>query len=73
MAAHAEGVLKAIQPWVFSPGPLNWLGEGAVPASAIRTVFADDEYARIRTLKKTLDPDNRFSNAALGICVDSLL
>jgi FAD/FMN-containing dehydrogenase len=68
IAAHAEGVIEAIKPWVLSRGPLNWLGEGAVQASSIRSIFADDEYARLQTAKETIDPDNRFSNAGLGIC-----
>jgi len=67
MAAHAEGVFEAIKPWVFSRGPLNWLGEGAVPASSIRAVFADDEFERIRRVKESIDPRNCFSNAGLGI------
>jgi FAD/FMN-containing dehydrogenase len=67
MAAHAESVFDAIKPWVFSRGPLNWLGEGVVQASVIRSVFADDEYARVRAAKEAVDPRNRFSNAGLGI------
>jgi FAD/FMN-containing dehydrogenase len=67
IAAHAESVFEAIKPWVLSRGPLNWLGEGTVPGSMIRAVFAEDEYERIRSVKEGVDPDNRFSNAGLGI------
>lgn len=67
IAAHAEDAFKAIKPWVFSRGPLNWLGEGAVTASSIRSVFSDDEYERIVRIKQAIDPGNRFSNAGLGI------
>lgn len=67
MAAHAEGVFEAIKPWIFSRGPLNFLGEGAATASSIRAVFADDEYDCIRRVKEAVDPQNRFSNAGPGI------
>jgi hypothetical protein len=67
MAEHAERVFKAIEPWVLSRGPLNWLGEGFVDASAIRSVFSDDEYDGILKVKQMVDPGNRFSNAGVGI------
>ena len=67
LAAYAEGVFEAIKPWVFSRGPLNFLGEGTVTASLIRAVFADDEFECVRRVKKAYDPHNRFSNAGLGI------
>lgn len=67
MAAHAENVFKRIEPWVLSRGPLNWLGEGAVEPSSIRSVFSEEEYTRIKTVKESIDPLNRFSNAGLGI------
>jgi len=67
MAAHAEGVFKAIEPWILSRGPLNFLGEGNVQASSIRSVFSDDEYEGILKVKKAIDPLNRFSNAGPGI------
>ena len=67
ISAHAEGVFKAIEPWVLSRGPLNFLGEGTVPASTIRSVFSDEEYERILKVKNAVDPLNRFSNAGPGI------
>ena len=67
MAAHAERVFEAIKPWVLTRGPLNWLGEGSVESSAIRSVFSDEEFARILKVKQTVDPNNRFPNASLGI------
>ncbi|MFZ7126653.1 MAG: FAD-binding oxidoreductase [Desulfobacterales bacterium] len=68
IAAHAEKVFGAIKPWVMTRGPLNWLGEGFVDAAHIRSVFSDEEFARIWKIKQALDPGNRFSNAGLGIC-----
>ena len=67
MVAHAERAFKAIQPWVLTRGPLNWLGEGNVEASSIKAVFADDEYERLLRIKQALDPGNRFANAGVGI------
>lgn len=68
MAAHAEKVFSAIKPWVLTRGPLNWLGEGFVDASSIRSVFSDDEYLHISRIKQSIDPTNRFANAGVGIC-----
>jgi len=67
LATHAENVFKRIEPWVLSRGPLNWLGEGAVESSSIRSVFSEEEYTRIKKVKESIDPLNRFSNAGLGI------
>jgi FAD/FMN-containing dehydrogenase len=68
LVAHAEDVFTAIKPWVLARGPLNWLGDGFVEASSVKSVFSDDEYARVLRIKQALDPSNRFSNAGLGIC-----
>ena len=68
MVDHAEGVFKAIKPWILSRGPLNFLGEGFVEADSVKSVFSEDEFARISRVKQALDPGNRFFNAGLGIC-----
>jgi FAD/FMN-containing dehydrogenase len=68
IAAHAEKVFGSIKPWVMTRGPLNWLGEGFVAADHIRSVFSDEEFARVWKIKQRFDPENRFPNAGLGIC-----
>jgi hypothetical protein len=68
MAGHAEGVFAALQPWTLSRGPLNWLGEGAVSAEEIRSVFGDADYERLCAVKRTYDVRNAFRCAGVGIC-----
>lgn len=69
IVGHAEGVIAALAPWTLSRGPLNFLGEGNVTASALREVFGEDGYRRLETVKRTFDPRNLFRHAGIGICM----
>lgn len=72
ITGHAEGVIAALAPWTLCRGPLNFLGEGDVTASALREVFGEEGYARLETVKRDLDPQNLFRNAGIGICLAEL-
>lgn len=67
IAAHAEGVFAALEPWILSRGPLNWLGEGDVSPEHIRSVFSDADYERLKGVKDTYDPRGAFCCAGVGI------
>ncbi len=67
MHAHAEGVFEALQSYVLSRGPLNWLGEAHVTRDEIRDVFHEDEYLRLCEIKEKSDPSNRFRFAGVGV------
>ena len=69
MAAHSESVYAQIAPWIMSRGPLNFLGEQDVSADFIREVFGEEGYRRLVEVKKTVDPQNLFRNAGIGICL----
>ena len=67
MASHAEGVFQAIEPWVLSRGPLNFLGERDVSASHVRSIYGDSDYERLLKTKETYDPGNLFRFAGVGL------
>ena len=67
MEAHAEGVFKALAPYVLCRGPLNWVGEGDVTHSKIKDVFHADDYSSLAATKAHVDPDNVFRFASLGL------
>lgn len=67
--AHAERIFDAMAKYTLSPGPLNFLGEGNVDAKKIRSLYADEDYARLVAIKKATDPQNRFPFAGIGITV----
>lgn len=67
ISAHSSAVFDAIAPWVLGKGPLNFLGEADVTADAIREAVGEEGHTRLQVLKRTLDPDNRFRHAGIGI------
>jgi hypothetical protein len=67
MAEHAESGLAALQPWILSRGPLNFLGEGEVSAAHIREVFDAPDYDRLCAVKRAHDPNGVFAHAGVGV------
>jgi hypothetical protein len=69
MAEHAESVFAALQPWVLSRGPLNFIGEAHVKAEDVQSVFAEADFERLNQVKRTYDPKNLFRHAGVGVCL----
>jgi hypothetical protein len=67
MGEQAARIFAALEPEVVCPGPLNWLGERDVPATAIQGYFEEGEYAQLMSVKRDLDPQNLFRFASVGI------
>ncbi|HRI42565.1 MAG TPA: FAD-binding oxidoreductase [Fimbriimonadaceae bacterium] len=67
IAAHGEGILDALEPWIHARAPLNWIGEASITAEQIRGVYDDASFERLIRVKKQVDPDNRFDKAGVGI------
>lgn len=67
MASHAEGVFEKIHDLILCRGPLNFLGEARIRKDEVRDVFSDDEYAKLCSVKASVDPTNRFPFAGVGL------
>lgn len=67
METQADRVFDILGDHVLCPGPLNFIGEGNIPANRMRAVFADEDHARLVEIKRARDPQNRFAFAGLGI------
>lgn len=64
---HADSVLTALGDAVICRGPLNFLGEGKVRAKDICAMYGEAEYERLDSVKRSVDPDNAFCYAGVGI------
>lgn len=67
IAAHGEGILTALEPWIHARAPLNWIGEASITPEQIRGVYDDASFERLVRVKRQVDPDNRFDKAGIGI------
>ncbi len=67
MYRHAEGVIESVQSVTLSRGPLNWLGVGDVTKAEVAGTFNGEELARQVAVKQTVDPQNRFRFAGVGL------
>lgn len=66
MRDHAEGVFTALQPWVLSRGPLNFVGERDISGEELGNLFGD-QAGRLKEVKAKYDPQNLFRSAGIGI------
>ncbi|RYG26859.1 FAD-binding oxidoreductase [bacterium] len=64
---HADSLLTALGDAVVCRGPLNFLGEGKVRAKDVCGMYGEAEYARLSGLKRTIDPENAFCYAGVGL------
>lgn len=64
---HAEAVLASFGEMTMRRGPLNFIGEGAVRAEAVRRAYGETEYDRLRRVKTAVDPENAFCFASVGL------
>jgi hypothetical protein len=66
--AHSTGVISAIGEHVLCRGPLNFLGEGDVGGDAVSGAYQAASLDRLREIKKSRDPQNRFPFCGVGLC-----
>lgn len=64
---QAARILSAIEPYILSYGPLNFVGENNVTGEMVRNVVGDETLKRLQAVKKTYDPDNLLCHASVGL------
>jgi len=67
MREHANHVIDAIAPHTLCRGPLNFVGEGDVEAASVRAVFNQPSFERLTSIKRSIDPENRFRFSSVGL------
>jgi hypothetical protein len=67
MAAQIDRIFAALEPVRYGGSFLNWSGETNVPASRIEKCYSPDDLSKIRQIKDSVDPNNVFDCAGVGI------
>lgn len=65
--AHAAAVFGSLGDHVLCKGPLNFIGEHKVDATALKQLYGEEALARLRKVKATYDAKNHLRYASIGI------